>query len=72
MNTYVGINLKSCWYNLCVNPADLFNDIFPIYKVRRIETAAFRLTKRYLVYCWATESATVKTNQYHARIFVHV
>ena len=34
MNTYVGIILKSCWYNLYVNPADLFNDIFPIDKVR--------------------------------------
>ena len=29
-NKYVGIILKSCWYNLYVNTADLFNDIFLI------------------------------------------
>ena len=30
---------KSCWYNLCINPADLFNDIFPICKVKWMETS---------------------------------
>ena len=33
-NTYGGIILKSCWYNLYINPADLINNIFPICKVR--------------------------------------
>ena len=37
-NTYFVIILKSCWYNLYINPADLFNDIFLICKVRWMET----------------------------------
>ena len=61
-NTYVGLILKSCWYNLYINLANLFNDIFPVCKVRWIKLA-FRLTKIYLVYGWATKSASVKTNK---------
>ena len=32
MNTYIILN--SCWYNSYVNPADLFNNIFPLCKLR--------------------------------------
>ena len=53
-------NSESCWHNLCVNPAGLFSYIFPVYKLRWIKPA-FRLTKRYLVYCWATKLASVKS-----------
>ena len=35
----VGLILKSCWYNLYVNPADLSNDNFLVCKVRRMETS---------------------------------
>ena len=38
-NAYVGIILKSCWYNLYIKPADLFNDIFPVCKMRCMETS---------------------------------
>ena len=60
-NTYVGLILKLCWYNLFINPADLFEDIFPISKDKW--EPVFRLTKRYLVYGWPTKSANVKTNK---------
>ena len=59
MNIYVGIILKLCWYNFYVSLANLFSDIFPICKVRWMETRS----KRYLVYGWATKSASVKTKK---------
>ena len=31
---HVGIILKPCWYNTYINPADLFNYILPVCKVR--------------------------------------
>ena len=60
-NTSVGIILKLCWYNLFINPTDLFQDIFPISNDKW--EPVFRLTKRYVVYGWATKLANVKTNE---------
>ena len=40
-NAYNCIILKSCWYKLCINPADLFNDIFPICNVRWMENSLY-------------------------------
>ena len=47
---------------LHINTADLFNDVFPICKVRWWETS-FRVTKKYLVHCWASKLASVKKKQ---------
>ena len=64
LNTYVDIILKSCWYNFCINPTELFNDIFPVSRVRWMKPA-FSLTNglRYLVYGWNTKSVSIKTNK---------
>ena len=62
MNTHVGTIRKSCLHNLYVNPAGMFNYIFPVYKLRWMKPA-IRLTKRYLVYCWVTKLTSVKINK---------
>ena len=36
---HISSHIAACWYNLYINPVNLFNDIFPVCKVR--------LTKRY-------------------------
>ena len=46
---------NSCWYNLYVNSADLFNDIFPFAKYNKWKPA-FRLTNRCLVYVWSIQN----------------
>ena len=59
----VGIITKSGWYNLYINSEDLLSNIIFLSVKQDEWKPAFRLTKRYLVYGWATKSVSVKTNK---------